>query len=603
MPGDIFTNADLNDLMAYALTFPPVLIGWNRLEARPRTADYDRALRAEVRDALWFLTRQWQFGEFAGEDAGSPVDARTSVRTDPLQHYAIDRSKAIAYSAAMPLETRVEHEDVVFDLTLHAQVTRVFWGLLAGATNPTAIRKAYLQHYPLTRANLPGRPGDDDVTERALVLGGAHTVNARTLVDDLRKGLHDGVVDTFGLADAALMKAAGAKLLAWFEAQFSVPGLADPPAWRPRFLEYQFAVATDTVDRGQTVLAADQYAHGRLDWFAFDIDAAPGAALTRGDGSAATPTPASGDPLSFIPTPVVFGGMPSHRYWEMENRQIEFADIDANTTDVAKLLLTEFALVYGNDWCVIPYELPVGSVNEVVGILVGDTFGEQSLLLPAGRGFDDTWQRWSMFTLSRTPSTAETIADTRFFLPPALPKLLEAPPLEKVLFLRDEMANMAWAVERVVPSGLGHGINGYTVATRASQTVPTPPPLHATTAPVRYVLGTDVPYNWIPFIPVHITGSNRSVQLQRARMPQDAGAASRRQRTAILTPPTEDKKYFLNEEEVPRAGAQVTRGYQRARWLDGRTFTWIGRRTTTGRGEGSSGLAFDLAVPVEKPKT
>jgi len=26
----------------------------------------------------------------------------------------------------------------------------------------------------------------------------------------------------------------------------------------------------------------------------------------------------------------------------------------------AKLLLTEFALVYGNDWCVIPYELPVG---------------------------------------------------------------------------------------------------------------------------------------------------------------------------------------------------------------------------------------------------
>ena len=98
------------------------------------------------------------------------------------------------------------------------------------------------------------------------------------------------------------------------------------------------------------------------------------------------PTPASEKPLSFIPAPVSFGGMPSHRYWEMENRKTEFADIDANTTDVAKLLLTEFALVYGNDWCVIPYELPVGSLSEVVGMLVTDDFGEQSLLLPPAAG-------------------------------------------------------------------------------------------------------------------------------------------------------------------------------------------------------------------------
>jgi hypothetical protein len=158
------------------------------------------------------------------------------------------------------------------------------------------------------------------------------------------------------------------------------------------------------------------------------------------------------------------------------------------------------------------------------------------------------------------------------------------------------MANMAWAVERVLASGLGQGISGYAVASRAAATVPPPPPLHATTAPVRYVLGTDVPYNWIPFVPVHRPGSRRSVQLQRARMPQDAGAPSRAPRTAIL----DIKPYFVNEEEVPRAGKLVTRGYQRARWLDGRTLTWIGRRVTTGRGEGSSGLAFDRAVDVPK---
>lgn len=585
------------ELMHHSLVFPPVIVGWNRLEGRPRTVDFDRALRAEVRDALWFLTRQWQFGEFKGEDAGSPIDVRTSVRVDPLQHYAVDRAKAIAYDPATPLETHVEREPVAFDLVLHAQVTRYFWALIAGLPNQAALRAHYRTAYPLAPVDVAGRMEDDESTRRAFALGGTRTLNAFALLTDAASGQHDTVVDGFGLAsaaDATALKKAGRDLVAWFGTQFSEPTDAGDAAWRPPFLEYQFAVATDTADRGQTVLAADQYTQGRLDWFAFDVDASAGAHLTRGDGTAAVPTPVSGTPLSFIPTPVSFGGMPSPRYWEMESRQIEFADIDAHTTDIAKLLLTEFALVFGNDWCVIPYELPVGTLSEVVGMLVSDTFGEQSLLLPAGRGLDDRWQRWSMFTLSRTPAGRE--ADTRLLLPPALPKLLEAAPLEKVLFLRDEMANMAWAVERVIPSGLGQGISGYTVATRAAAAVPPPPPLHATTAPVRYLLGTDVPFNWIPFIPVHRPGNNRSVQLQRARMPQDAGAPSRAPRTAIL----DIKPYFVNEEEVPRSGKLVTRGYQRARWLDGRTLTWIGRRVTTGRGEGSSGLAFDRAVDVPK---
>jgi hypothetical protein len=56
--------------------------------------------------------------------------------------------------------------------------------------------------------------------------------------------------------------------------------------------------------------------------------------------------------------------------------------------------------------------------------------------------------------------------------------------------------------------------------------------------------------------------------------------------------------YFINEEEIPRAGKIVTRAYQRGRWMGGATLTWIGRRVTTGRGEGSSGLAFDQVVDV-----
>lgn len=38
----------------------PAVTRWNRLEGRPRAHDFDRALKAEVRDALWMLAKQWQ---------------------------------------------------------------------------------------------------------------------------------------------------------------------------------------------------------------------------------------------------------------------------------------------------------------------------------------------------------------------------------------------------------------------------------------------------------------------------------------------------------------------------------------------------------------
>src|SRR5712692_2808392 len=68
----------------------PLLRGWNRLEGRPRSADFERSLRAEVRDPLWFLGRQWQYGEFEGEDAGSPIDARIAYETYRLDGYTVD---------------------------------------------------------------------------------------------------------------------------------------------------------------------------------------------------------------------------------------------------------------------------------------------------------------------------------------------------------------------------------------------------------------------------------------------------------------------------------------------------------------------------------
>jgi hypothetical protein len=99
--------------------FPSVTV-WNRLEGRPRTLSFDRALRAEVRDALWLLTKQWQMGEFRGSDAGSPVSAKLQIDTTRLTQYRPGTGAVQAFDETLPLEAKVERRPV--PLRIHGRV-------------------------------------------------------------------------------------------------------------------------------------------------------------------------------------------------------------------------------------------------------------------------------------------------------------------------------------------------------------------------------------------------------------------------------------------------------------------------------------------------
>src|SRR3954452_14013002 len=90
----------------------PAITRWNRLEGRPRTHHLDRALRAEIRDPLWMLTRQWQLGEFKGDDAGSPFFARMQLRTTPLTRYRPRDGATEPFDRDGPLEATVERRPV-----------------------------------------------------------------------------------------------------------------------------------------------------------------------------------------------------------------------------------------------------------------------------------------------------------------------------------------------------------------------------------------------------------------------------------------------------------------------------------------------------------
>ncbi len=568
----------------------PLIRGWNRLEGNPRKADFSRSLQAEIRDPLWMLARQWQYGEFEGEDAGSPINAEVLTKHYFLNRYAVDREAAAAYSDEMPLETKVEREVVPDSLDAQLLLARYLGKLLKkalGSGPDLLVAKNWLRQEFGIAANIDLLLHRESEQMHELAL--ARSFDGYQVMSESSSGSFEAKVDAASLPEAVkvALKDAAQKLNIYFKSLFSQPTDADNDAWKPPYLEYQFTAGAENEAGDKTLLYAEQYAQGHLDWYSFDIDNRDGANLNDHPDEA-IPTPREiKTHSSFIPAPVHFGGMPLPRYWEMEDYKTEFADITANTTDIGKLLLTEFALIHSDDWCIVPFDLETGSMTEMLGLVVTDVFGERLWVQAAGLGADENWQRWTLFNLHSAKEG--DLSDHRLFLPPTIDHWQESPPIEQVNFLRDEMANMVWAVESTLPSQLGHGISGHETAQKLRDAEhPVPPVFHETEAKVRYVLGTDVPYNWIPFAPVHHPGSNRQIRLQRAKMP-----GPKRFKGELLNHPA---PFFIHEEEVPRSGSLAARSYQRTRWYNGKTFVWIGKRKQTGRGEGASGLEFDQII-------
>ena len=66
---------------------PPALQTWSRLEPLPLTPALGPGLQAAVADPLWLLARQWQFLEFAGEDAGTPIEVHVTGEAAALSRY------------------------------------------------------------------------------------------------------------------------------------------------------------------------------------------------------------------------------------------------------------------------------------------------------------------------------------------------------------------------------------------------------------------------------------------------------------------------------------------------------------------------------------
>ncbi|HEY4108097.1 hypothetical protein [Puia sp.] len=627
----------------------PLTFAWSRLEGRPHTDEFERALKAEVRDASWMLCKQWQMGEFQGEDAGSPVTAKLCTSTTELDKYQADSKGVQAFDKEIPFEAKVEQrplpfstfqQDISLDLRL---VMGRRWLQLVNdngvLTNDS--RKFFLDHYGFKKPD-PTQKTDAAICAHveawqqfAAVAG--RMVDGAALYADWKTVPHyyDDPSFPAGLDHNAFDKAE-TDFTSWYRDLFYQPDDPVNDAWEPAQLEYQFYLSAPESD-GQKLLHAEGYYQGHLDWYNVNVDRKDKPLGPLPDGSAPVPpavppgVPPVAPPvvppivppgvppvltrMSLIPTPVTFAGMPNTRWWAFEDAKTNFGAVKPDTTGLARSLLIEFGLVYANDWYLVPYDLPVGSLTAIKGLSVTNSFGENFWIEAADKGSDADTSRWDMFTL-KVDSNQPVAADTDLLLLPTVARIQESPSMEEVLFIRDEVANMVWGVETIIPLPSGWSKSGFGAAAEYFGllqkqiddlgVVPPPEPPVADgdeVAKIRYEIMNTVPENWIPFIPTHVDGSNREVQLQRAAMPRilennpSPKPDKVRPRTALLQEGLPDKKaYFIHEEEVPRSGIIVAQGFKRTRWANGKVFVWFGARKTTGRGEGSSGLGFDLIL-------
>lgn len=551
---------------------------WNRLEPSPRAASPDgpgvaRALAAEVHDPLWFLTRQWQLGELRGEDAASP--AWIELRTESAVDATWRASRAGAPSASlltpphslpgMPLERALMGEPGEgWDLSLSVELSQTFEALLrerSGAASDAPLLRQLRARFPLRALE-----GDDDALRFARVC-------ARRAWDGFEFARAAGG-ELWRELGVALDEGQAAALAAFQDHVRSVHGslrAEPPPAWDPERLDYDASVGLHSPDAEVARLRVRPGSDGTTDWYSADATHAGGFAVGR--------------TRAFIPGNVRFRGMPNARFWDFESSRSDLGDLTVDLRDLGRLAVMDFAIVHGNDWFVVPLPMHVGTACRVARLSVHDVFGGVTDVLRAERYSPG----WSMFS---TSVAGGGVADL-FHLPASSSFTAQhGPTLEDVRFLRDEGANLAWAVEASVCDAVGvprtARERGDALLRARDAVAPTPSPSGEGPPPVaQYALQTDVPAYWYPLVPER--GEDGAVWLRRGDFVTSAQAIAHPDGRLL----GERATVLVRSDAVPEAGVRVVRRRMVSRWIDGSLHVWTQRVALPGTSEGSSGLRYD----------
>ena len=486
----------------------PTYTAWERLDPNSRNQNLTGALQMRLGDPLWLLARQHQFGEFEGEDAGSPTQAevkyvqdltsrvRLGPNGEPGTEDSEERHSVVQTydpTQAPPLETLIEREPAAArsdsgpPLRLRIEAGMNFLDRLhrkikenedssnqSDLPAPTDFPRRFYPSDP-DLSNEAGRrfasifqAGGGDQEEGAPRALDGHEVylvltdvpglcNGEPRWSELAGDRELPVPETYSTSS---LKEVASEFVSWYRNLYDEPEDAHD-TWNPERLEYEAAVSTGAEDT-ETVFEVEEYSGGRLDWYDF----APrngDASLFDAGGEQSTDRSLSGkEHFEELPTQMKFRGQPASRLWEMEDADINLSAISAAENDLARLFLLEYTLLSGDNWYSLPLEVPVGSLTRIANLEITDTFGRKTTVVPPGQQSGE--DNWSMFTFDLPNPSDDRESEEResapgLYLPPVVGDLMSTDPVERVQFARDQMANLLFGIEERFEGPLGHPID------------------------------------------------------------------------------------------------------------------------------------------------
>lgn len=588
------------------------IIAHNRLEPRPRSHEFSRSLRAEIRDAAWLLGRQWQLKEFRAEDRGSPAFTNVELRVAQPTRLQLAGNPGQEYDPNLPWEAQTQAQTTAVDSGLRLRMG-LAWLRLLREKGLSRFADVFRNRYPLAAVAEPAN-GEFSVAfaqaqttpeiQAVLRDSGARAVDGYALFEAVRENNNVAATLVGSAADApaqaTLTQLAIAFLDSYQRLYFGRPASS---AWSVPDLSYQYALAVpDTT--APTILAGREHSGGSAQWHSVDQ-----AELTAYPALAGASITAKNATLRVIPTEIEFTGAPASRWWAFEDHRVDFGQVTGDSSDFGRMLLQEFVFLYQNDWFSVPCTVPVGSLTTVTGVVVTDVFGQRHRVHAAGAStlteangslIDDDQGRWSMFGLSQVGE--RTAEPPRMLVPHAALTPLVGKPVEQVKFFREEATNLVWAVEQTIPNGFGGGTDGAGAAARVAEYLRTrATPLPSTTPAYTYRLASSVPEHWIPFISrPDVAGVS---YLEQGELPRQVDGLTLQPQDQTVQPRTNllqlqaGQPYLIHEYHVPPSGVQIDGTYRRARSLDGSIALWYEYQRQPARRTGGSGLHFDQLMP------